>query len=190
MSALPDSSYLSEAAYLEQERRSDIKHEYVDGQVVAMSGASPEHITLTTNLIGLLFAALRGQPCQVKSSDLRVRVAATGNYVYPDVTVVCGEPDYMPDEPIATLLNPTLIIEVLSPSTEAYDRGKKFQNYETISTLQDYVLVSQSEPLMECFSRAEGATWIRTKAAGDGAALVLPSLALTLHLNDVYEGIR
>lgn len=191
MSAMPDSRRMSEAEYLRRERASDVKHEYIDGYAVAMVGASQSHVTIASNLVGLLHAALRGTPCTVKTSDLRVRIAAVGDYVYPDVTVICGDPQYVETEPNATLTNPTLIIEVLSPSTEAYDRGRKFQSYETLPSLRDYVLVAQDAALIECFSRSsdDPAQWVRTKAAGLAAAITLPALALTLALADVYEDV-
>jgi Uma2 family endonuclease len=119
-----DARLLSEDEYLKLDQESNIKHEYFDGFVIDTVGASEEHNNLATTLTFLLYGQLRGGSCRVYSSDMRVHIAATGNYVYPDITVVCGEPRFVEESSIATLLNPTMIVEVLSPSTEVYDRGK------------------------------------------------------------------
>ncbi len=189
MWALPLDNRISEQDYLALERDADVKHEYVDGHIYAMVGASENHIALTGTLHFLLYAKLRDRPCSVYVSDLRVQVSETHNYLYPDVAVVCGERQFVKDETIATLQNPTTIIEVLSPSTEAYDRGKKFHEYQHINSLQDYVLVSQTEPRIERFSRSNDNTWLLTTADGLNATLALSSLDVSLALSEVYEQV-
>lgn len=189
MSALPYAERLSEVEYLALELKSDIKHEFIDGYLYAMTGASEAHIRISGNIFAVLHGRLRGSSCTVYNSDMRVRIAATGNYTYPDVTVVCGERRFGDDEHIATLLNPTLIIEVLSPTTEGYDRGKKFHEYQTLSSLQDYVLVAQDAARIECFSRGESDTWILTQAEGIDSVMMLSSIDVALSLADVYEQV-
>src|SRR5206468_6291774 len=118
--------------------------EYINGQIYAMSGASREHNLIVVNLIRELSSQLRGRPCEVYASDMRVKVRPTGMYTYPDVVAVCGEPRFE-DEQVDTLVNPAVIVEVLSPSTEAYDRGQKFAHYRKLESLTEYVLVAQNE---------------------------------------------
>lgn len=124
------------------ERQSDIRHEYLNGEVFAMTSGSLGHNGIVSNLAGIFYNELRGRPCEAFVADLRLRVTATGLYTYPDLVVVCGEPQ-LADAHLDTLLNPTLIVEVLSPSTEATDRGRKFAHYRTIESLAEVVLVSQ-----------------------------------------------
>jgi Uma2 family endonuclease len=131
---------------------------------------------------------LKPQPCEVYPSDMRVRVSATGLYTYPDVVVVCGEPRLEDDEQ-DTLLNPSLIIEVLSPSTESYDRGKKFEHYRTLESLVEYLLVAQDEPRVEQFVRQPGGTWLFTATSGRDAVVHLPSLGCSLALAEIYDKV-
>jgi Uma2 family endonuclease len=173
--------------YLHFERASEGKCEYLQGRIYAMAGASPEHSTITFNLSGLIFPQLEGKPCRGFSADMKVRTAPEGLYTYPDVTVLCGEPRYH-DEKRDILINPTLLIEVLSPSTEAYDRGLKFQYYREIESLTHYLLVAQDQPRIEYYVYEEG-QWILREARGPGAELVLPSLGITLPLARVYRDI-
>lgn len=179
---------MTEAEYLAFERASDIRHEYLDGHVYAMTGASRAHNLISTYTAASLINQLRGRPCEVYASDMRVRVSATGLYTYPDVTVVCGNPQFA-DSALDTLLNPVLVIEVLSPSTESYDRGKKFQHYRQLESLREYVLISQDSPRIERFLRQDDGTWLLTDAAGLDASLELASVACTLALAEVYEKV-
>lgn len=179
---------MTEAEYLAFERASDIRHEYLDGHVYAMTGASRAHNLISTYTAASLINQLRGRPCEVYASDMRVRVSATGLYTYPDVTVVCGNPQFA-DSALDTLLNPVLVIEVLSPSTESYDRGKKFQHYRQLESLREYVLISQDSPRVERFLRQDDGTWLLTDAAGLDASLELASVACTLALAEVYEKV-
>ena len=140
--------------YLETERKAETKSEYFAGEVFAMAGAGESHNVIVANVIIGLGTQLRGRPCKVYPSDMRVQVAPTGLFTYPDVVVVCGEPKFL-DEKRDTLLNPTLLVEVLSDSTEAYDRGQKFEHYRQIESLQEYVLISPAAPKLERFLRQD-----------------------------------
>jgi Uma2 family endonuclease len=175
---------LSVAEYLEQERTAEVKHEYLDGIVKQMPGASRAHNILGTNLIQSLANHLEDQPCEIYGSDMRVRVTAT-RYTYPDVTVVCGTPLFE-DSWVDTLLNPTLMIEILSPSTEAYHRGEKFSFYRRIESLQEFVFVSQDEPKLERYLR-QGSEWRFSEATGLEDAMRLETISLTLSLARVYK---
>lgn len=180
--------YLTPEDYLAIERQAETKSEYLDGEMFAMTGGSCWHSLAIGNLVRELSLQLRKRPCQVYPSDLRVHIPATGLYTYPDVIVVCGEPRFQ-DEHQDTLLNPTVIIEVLSPTTEAYDRGKKFQHYQSIESLAEYLLVSQSEPRVEQFLRQDDNRWLLTTTTGLKAVLTLPSIQCELALAEVYEKI-
>lgn len=180
---------VSEDEYIELERRSDVKHAFQRGIVVAMAGASPRHNAIAINVGAALVVALRGGPCAALSSDQRVHVEATGLYTYPDVTVVCGEPRFHPKYP-DTLLNPRLLVEVLSPSTEAYDRTTKFDNYRTIRSFEEYVLVYQDQKRVEHYRRLETGQWILTEAVGEEASIALPGLGCSLRLADLYAGVE
>jgi Uma2 family endonuclease len=169
--------------YLTFERASDGKHEYYRGETFAMSGGTPAHSLIAMNLARELGNALRRSPCQVHSSDLRIRVSATGLYTYPDLSVVCGGLEF-DDEHHDTLLNPRVIFEVLSPSTESYDRGKKFENYRMISSLMDYVLVRQDEAVVEHYARQQDGWLLRTLRAGD--TLRLESIGCEAAVDEIY----
>jgi Uma2 family endonuclease len=172
--------------YLELERRSEEKHEFLDGEMFAMSGASADHNNIVWNIAGILHSQLRGGPCRASIADMRLQVTATGLYTYPDIVVACGERRF---GELDTLLNPILIIEVLSPSTEAYDRGKKFGHYRTIETLQEVVLVSQDRIDVERFSRQPKGDWLLSEAKRLEDRLSLPAIGCELLLAAVYEGI-
>ncbi|HVT61380.1 MAG TPA: Uma2 family endonuclease [Thermoanaerobaculia bacterium] len=179
---------LSREEYLTRERRSEGKHEYLDGEVFAMTGASLQHNRIVWNLAGILYSQLRGRACQACIGDMRIQVTATGLYTYPDLVVVCGEPRFA-DRELDTLLNPTLIVEVLSPSTEAHDRGKKFAHYRTIESLAEVVLVSQERVEVERFSRQPDGGWLLLEANRIEERLALPSIGCELLLADVYERV-
>jgi Uma2 family endonuclease len=186
MSALPE-QHLTPEQYLEFERNSDERHEYFQGEIYAMSGASREHNKISGNAFASLHTQLRQRPCEIYQNDMRVKVRAVGLYTYPDVVVVCGEPKFEDGE-FDTLLNPTVLIEVLSPSTENYDRGKKFQHYRTLESLQEYLLISQESARIEHYVR-EGDQWIFTDATQLEDVVTLPSIDCTLALADVYEKV-
>jgi Uma2 family endonuclease len=163
MSAIPKTK-LTAKDYLEFERNSDIKHEYFDGEIFEMSGAKRNHNKITTNLSGLVWQHLKGKNCENYSNDMRVFVPETGLYTYPDLVVVCGEPQFQ-DDVFDTLLNPVLLVEVLSDSTESYDRGKKFQHYRSIESLQEYILVSQNEARNQTSPRSSRAQATLTQSS-------------------------
>lgn len=175
---------LSEAEYLERERLSDEKHELVNGELIAMAGASFGHALIATNIAGALRQRLAERPCRVVSADVRVNVAATGLYAYPDVIVICGRPEFHPKDS-QTLRNPTILVEVLSDSTELYDRGAKFAHYQNLASLREYLLVSQKERVVERYERLDGGGWRYTRHTG-GAVVPLPSVETTLPLDEVY----
>lgn len=186
--AVDPKPYLSPNEYLATERRSVTRSEYLDGEVFAMAGASRWHNLLVTNLTRELSQQLKARPCEVYSTDGRVYIPATGLYTYPDVVVVCGEPRFQDGE-MDTLLNPILIVEVLSPNTEAYDRGEKFEHYQTIESLAEYVLVAQDRPRIDQYVRQDGGHWLLTAASSLEASLALPSIQCQLSLAEVYDKV-
>jgi Uma2 family endonuclease len=169
--------------YLARERASATKHEFIDGSVYARAGGSPEHARLQVRVSAALSAALGKRPCAVFSSDLRVHIAQTRRSTYPDVTVVCGPLERAKDDPDA-VTNPTVIIEVLSDGTERSDRGEKFAHYRRLSSLREYVLVAQDQPLVEVFRR-EPQGWVLTEF-GPGQTLRLTSLDVSLEVDELY----
>jgi Uma2 family endonuclease len=174
--------------YLATERRAETKSEYLDGGVFAMSGASRRHNLIALNAAASVHGQLKGHPCETYAGDMRVHIPAAGLYTYPDVTVVCGEPRF-DDSELDTLLNPTLLIEVLSPTTEGYDRGKKFAHYRTFDSLQEYVLVAQEEVRVELFARQVDGHWLLSEASRLDASISLASIGCELRLADVYERV-
>jgi Uma2 family endonuclease len=180
---------MTEAEYLEFERASELKHEYIDGEVLAITGASESHNLICASVLFQLYGQLRGRLCKVYPGDMRVRVGTAGLYTYPDISVVCEEPQFA-DAEFDTLLNPILLIEVLSPSTEGYDRGVKFQHYRELASLQEYLLISQDSPLIERYLRQENGIWQLTDAKGLDASLELSSIGCTLALGEVYEQVN
>jgi Uma2 family endonuclease len=174
--------------YLARERASrDSKCEYVNGRIYAMGGASLSHSQIASNVVGELTSQMRGGPCRTVFNDMRVKVPRTEMYTYPDVVVFCGEP-MLEDDHFDTLLNPTVIIEVLSPSTERYDRGDKWAHFRQLETLQTYVLVSQDEMRVETFTR-RGDEWIYSEASGAEGVLDLPAVGCSVPLNAIYEHV-
>ena len=174
------------ADYLAHEAASNVKHEYLEGEIYAMAGGSPEHAELAVAVGSSLRPQLTGKPCHVFSSDLRIRVIVTGLATYPDVSVVCGPLERDP-ESRETILNPCVVVEVLSDGTEKYDRGEKFEHYKKIPALQTYILVSQKTPSVEMWQR-DGESWIRQQA-GPGDRLTLHSIACVLDVTELYRGI-
>lgn len=178
---------ISEEAYLEAERKSETKNEFVNGMIVAMAGTTYVHNLIVSNLSVALNIGLRGR-CRAVTSDQRVHVPATGLYTYPDVVVVCGAPEFHPKDRM-TLLNPRMLVEVLSPSTEAYDRGAKFRHYAYIDSLMDYVMVSQETKRVEHYRRLDTGQWLLTAYEGAEAVLVMEDLGLYIPLSEIYEGV-
>jgi Uma2 family endonuclease len=187
MAANPRTTYTVEE-YLAFERQSETKHEYFAGEIVAMAGASYEHNIIVLNAGASLHAQLRGRSCAAVPSDLRLRVSPIGPLTYPDIMVICGQPQFTDERP-DMVTNPTVIIEVLSPSTEGDDRGRKFRHYRTIASLQEYVLIAQDEYRIEHYVRAENGWWRFTEATDLEASIQLESIGCTLALADVYERV-
>lgn len=178
---------MTEAEYLAFERASPEKHEYVDGEIFAMSGGTGDHAAIAANLIGELRNALYGRGCRVHTSDMRVKIPATPRYLYPDVSVVCAKPEYT-DDTRDTLTNPRVIVEVLSESSEAYDRGEKFASYQTIPSLAHYVIASQTKARLEVFTRQDDGAWLlRTYGPGESAALA--AIEGAIEVDRVYTDV-
>lgn len=187
MSSLAQSLYTPQE-YLALERKAPEKSEYLNGRIFAMAGASVEHNTITANLVRTLGNAFLERPCRVFSSDMRVKVAATGLYTYPNVVALCADllfDDLQRD----TLINPAVIFEVLSPSTEAYDRGEKFAHYRRLESLTDYVLLSQDKPRVERFVR-QGSLWVLMEISSLDDAINLTSLGCDLPLRELYDKVN
>jgi Uma2 family endonuclease len=179
--------HLTPAEYLEIERAAETKSEYFDGEMFAMAGASFEHNLIVVNLAAGLHAALKGGPCRVVASDMRVKDRSPA-YTYPDVAVVCGRPRFEEDAYLDTLTNPTLLAEVLSSSTEAHDRGLKFANYRSIPTLREVLFVAQDRPLVERYSRMENGDWSLHAVQTLDETIELPSVGAKLLLAEIYAG--
>lgn len=179
---------LSPAEYLAQERQSATRNEFLRGEVFAMWGASREHNVINGNLFGEIRAQLKGRPCEPYSSDMRVKIAATGLYTYPDLTVVCG-PREFDDSFVDCLLNPIVLGELLSTTTEAYYRGDKFAHYRRIASLREYVMVSQNRVRVEHFVRQDD-QWILTELNNLDDVLHLPSIDCHISLRDIYDRIE
>ncbi len=174
--------------YLALERQAQCKSEYYAGEIFAMAGASRWHNLIVANVVGELRAQLKGRPCTTYPSDMRVKVSATGLYTYPDVIVVCGEAEFE-DNQQDTLLNPTLIVEVLSDSTEAYDRGGKFAHYRKLPSLMEYVLIAQTKPHIEHYVRQPDNRWLLSEADSLSDTVHLPSIDCRLALAEVYDKV-
>lgn len=172
------------AEYLVAEPAAEVRHEYLNGEVRTIRGSPPEHSALAAAVTGELGLALRGKRCRVYSCNARVRVMATGLSTYPDAAVVCGRLETAPDDPDA-MVNPVLVVEVLSDTTEAYDRGAKAAHYRRIPSLKEYMLVSQGEPLIEVFRRGEGGPW-ELREARSGEAIELASVGVSLQVSAIY----
>ncbi len=180
---------LSPEQYLEIERAADSRSEYHDGEMFAMAGAPEAHNLIVGNAFGELRQQFRGRACRVYQSEMRVRISATGLYTYPDVVAVCGEPRFTDDQR-DTLLNPTLIIEALSPSTEAYDRGRKFEHYKTMESLRDYLLIATDRVHGDLYTRQADERWLLTSVSRMQEYLTLDSVDARLLMSDIYEKVE
>jgi Uma2 family endonuclease len=189
MSTAPKRRLLTEEEYLLIERQAQEKSEFVRGEMFAMSGATRSHNVIAQRISRLLGNQLEGRGCDVYQSDMKVRVASTGRFAYPDVVVVCGERQYL-DDRNDVLLNPTVLIEVLSESTANYDRGDKSRDYRLLGSLRELLIVAQDEPLIEHFVRQDKNTWNFTSTQGLEAEIELPSIGCKLRLADVFAGIE
>ena len=183
MIALKSDYYMSPEEYLEFESHSDIKHEYIDGEVYAMAGTGGVHNIISGNLYMSLRNSLQGSACRTYFADMKVKLGQGQKFFYPDLVITCDQRD----EPTLSYVTfPTVIIEVLSESTEKFDRGKKFQYYRTIPSLQEYILVSSQEYLIECFRRTKNDLWTLQTYEGLGAIIRIESLAVDAPLSEIY----
>ncbi len=186
---MPARPYLTPEEYVAGEREAETRSEYVDGVAYAMAGASPRHNLIAMNVGGELRAALKSRPCSAYSSDTRVSVGEAAFYAYPDVTVICGEPVFVEGSD-DTVANPLVIVEVLSPSTEAYDRGEKFAMYRRSSSLQAYVLVAQDRARIEVYTRDANGRWVLAEARAPGEAVRIEPIDCTLSIDEVYDKVE
>ena len=187
MITTPQSSNLTPEEYLQLEAKSDIKHEYIDGEIYAMAGATDTHVTIAGNIFALLLSHLRGSGCRVYISDMKVRIEAQNRFYYPDVLVTCEDRDR---ENSTFKQFPNLIIEVLSDSTEAFDRGDKFADYQSLPSLQEYVLVNTKKARIECFRRTKEGLWLLQFYELEDSQFDLTSIDFQEKISDVYEEVE
>ena len=180
--------YITPAEYLARERAAEFKSEYLNGEMFAMAGATREHVLVSGNVSRELGNQLRDRDCEVYQSDMRVKVSPTGLYTYPDVAVVCGEPQFE-DAQLDTLLNPKLLVEVLSKSTGGYDRGAKFEHYRQIPSLAEYVLIAQDKHHVEVFTRQPDGRWLLWETNDPAATVRLASIGCELHMAEIYAKV-
>ena len=177
--------------YLRLEQDSIERHEYREGEILAMAGGSANHSLILTNVIGEFRNLLKGKPCRIYESNLRVKIGRKALYSYPDTYIVCGPSHFDPnDKQQTTILNPRVVVEVRSPSTEGYDRGAKFTRYREIESFEEYVLISQSEPSVETFLRQSDGTWSLAPYASQDAIAKIRCLGIELPLAEVYAGVE
>ncbi len=181
-------TYITPEEYLAFERKAENKNEYVNGEIFAMTGASRKHNLIALSIAGELRQQLKGKPCEVYPGEMRVKAPAARSYVYPDVVVVCGEPQ-LEDDYFDTLLNPTLVVEVLSKSTESYNRLAKSSFYRTIESLSEYLLVSQEEYRVEQYIKQADGRWLLSDVRSLEGLIVLESIGCSLTLLDIYDRI-
>ena len=179
---------MTEQEYLEFERASQLKHEFFRGEVYAMSGASRAHGLIALNIAGEIRNRLKGRPCEVFASDMRVKIDQTGLYTYPDVVACCGEIKFE-DGVTDTLLNPQLIVEVLSESTESYDRSTKFRHYQNLEPLKEYVIVSQKDPFVEVYKFVSDRQWTYETASSLEDEVEFESIGCRLKMSDIYDRV-
>ena len=187
--ALQTPPYFSAQEYLELEQAADTKHEYIDGEIHAMAGASDAHVKVTGNAYALLKNHLRGSGCTTYIADMKLRIVQDEAFFYPDVMVCCDPADQLPEQDLVKN-SPKLIIEVLSPSTEAHDRGKKFMLYRKLLSLEEYLLIDPRNYYVELFHRENDIQWSLTAIEGAESQLALNSVSLTCSLADLYEDVR
>ena len=174
--------------YLALERKAETRSEYFDGEMIPMPGVSLQHDRIVINLISELDSQFQDRPGEVHGPDFRIKVPRTGSYFYPDVSVVLGNPE-LEDEYGDSMLNPRVVIEVLSPSTESYDRGPKFAHYRTLESLQEFILVSQTEPRVERYVRQDDRNWLYSEVTDPAGSLELVSVACRVPLSRIYRKV-
>jgi Uma2 family endonuclease len=187
MSSAAAQTRYTPAQYLALERKAEYKSEYSDGVITAMSGASRAHNLVAASILREIGTRLKGKPCEAYVGDMRVRLGPSPRYTYPDIVVACGEPRFE-DDVLDTLTNPTLIVEILSPSTESYDRGRKFEQYRRIASLREYVLVAQDRILIERYTR-QGEEWVLTDFRSREDVLGLASIDCEVPLAEIYDRV-
>ena len=186
MIASPQQPYLTPEEYLHLEEQSPVKHEYIDGQIYAMAGASDPHVTIALNLATLLRSHVRGSGCRVYISDMKAQIESLNRFYYPDVMVTCDPKD---QETVTYKRFPTLIVEVLSDSTEAFDRGDKFVDYQEIESLREYVLISTKRQRVECFRRNEQGLWVLQSYRPEQTSFRLDSISFDGKLEGLFEDV-
>ena len=182
-------NYLSAEEYLEAERKAQQKNELMNGKIITMTGASLRHNQIVSNLIRDIAGFLKGKSCNVYPSDLRVNIPLTNSFTYPDLTIVCGKPELL-DENFDTLLNPSVIIEVLSPSTESYDRGNKFFTYQQILSLKEYILVSSTTVQIQTIIKKDDGLWKFETITSKAASITINSIELQILVKDIYDEVN
>jgi Uma2 family endonuclease len=188
--SLPQTSRrLTEAEYLEIERAAEFKSEFFDGEMFAMAGGTPQHSLIATNLAAEFQFRLKNHSCTAYNADLRIKIEPTNLLTYPDLSVICGPLQFAAGTD-DTVVNPTVLVEVLSNSTEAYDRGRKFEQYRQILSLREYLLVSQNEPRIEQFIRQSDGRWLLNETLGLEKKLELPSLKITISLSEIFAKVN
>lgn len=186
MVASPQYPYLSPEEYLQIEETSTIKHEYIDGKIYAMAGATDAHVTIAGNIFALLLSHLRGSGCRVYIADMKARIESKNRFYYPDVMVTCDERDR---ETATYKRFPCLIVEVLSDSTEAFDRGDKFADYQSLESLQEYILINSKKARIECFRRGENGLWILQFYDLDNPIFQFKSINFEENIENIYEEV-
>ncbi len=184
MASAPKQPRMTAEEYLARERLAEVKSEFIDGQVYAMSGASRAHNLVAANCAREIGNRIADVPCELYIADMRVKISRQGNYVYPDLTIVCGEPRFE-DDIFDTLINPTVVVEILSPSTASWDRAGKFVNYRSVESLREYILIAQDEVRVERFER-HGADWTLREWTDLEASLRVESIAREIPLREIY----
>lgn len=188
MSAPETKRSLTVAEYLQIEERAECKSEFLDGEIYAMSGGTPNHSLIEGNLVQEFGSALESRPCVRYTSNLRIKIESTGLFTYPDLSVVCGPLQTATDDPNAAV-NPTVLVEVLSKSTEAYDRIEKFEHYRQIPSLREYVLVSQYRPRVERYQRQADGAWLWSVISEMDRSVDLPSLGIAVPMARIYARV-
>lgn len=189
MTALPKKQFISEEDYLKMEEVSPVKHEYLDGEIFQMAGASNNHNTIAMNIAAELHQQLKKRACKVYQNDMRLYIEKEGIYVYPDVMVVCSKPKIKKYKSLDNILNPVFIVEVLSSSTADYDKGAKFEQYRTIESFKEYLLVSQDTKQITRYTRQTDESWILMDFIGDKTTIELFSIECSLAMDDVYDKV-
>jgi len=182
-------NYLTAEEYLYAERNADGKNELMNGKIFTMAGASLQHNKIVSNLIGNINPFLKGKSCEVFPSNMRVNIPSTNSFTYPDLTIVCGKPELM-DDHFDNLLNPIVIIEVLSPSTESYDRGNKFFTYQRIPSLKEYILVDSTACSIQTIVKKDDDLWQFTTISDLASSITIQSIGQTILMPDIYDGVN